>query len=84
MQNEARIMTDEDIQKLKEGQFVWIQFRTQGLYCLQITGIGMGAGRVSYMQFNSPNAYIEVLFSDNTFRLWTCEPTEEQMNEVEW
>jgi len=85
MQNEARIMTDEEIRNLNEGQFVWIQFRTRGLYCLEIIGICKNSdGNVAFMQFDSPNDYIEVDFAKHHFRLWTGQPTEKQMDEVEW
>lgn len=85
MQNEARIMTDEEIRNLDEGQFVWIQFRTRGLYCLEIIGIYKNSdGNVAFMQFNSTNDYIEVDFAKHPFRLWTGQPTETQMDEVKW
>lgn len=85
MQNEARIMTDEEIRNLDEGQFVWIQFRTRGLYCLEIIGICKNSdGNVAVMQFDSLNDYIEVDFAKHPFRLWTGQPTEKQMDEVEW
>lgn len=83
--NEARIMTDEEIRNLDEGQFVWIQFVTRGLYCLEIIGICKNSdGNVAFMQFDSPNDYIEVDFAKHPFRLWTGQPTEKQMDEVEW
>ena len=85
MQNKAQIMTDEEIRNLDENQFVWIQFRTRGLYCLQIIGICKNSdGNVAFMQFDSLNDYIEVDFAKHPFRLWTGQPTEKQMDEVEW
>lgn len=85
MQNEARIMTDEEIRNLEEGQFVWIQFRTRCLYCLKIIGICKNSdGNVAFMQFDSPNDYIEVDFAKHPFRLWTGQPTKKQMDEVKW
>ena len=85
MQNEARIMAEAEIRKLSEGQFVWIQFMTRGLYCLKIIGICKNSdGNVAFMQFDSPNDYIEVDFAKHPFRLWTGHPTEKQMDEVKW
>lgn len=85
MQNEARIMTDEEIRNLDEGQFVWIQFKTSGLYCLEIIGICKNSdGNVAFMQFDSPNDYIEVDFAKHPFRLWTGQPTGKQIDEVKW
>lgn len=85
MQNDERIMTEAEIRNLSEGQFVWIQFMTRGLYCLQIIGICKNSdGNVEFMQFDSPNDYIEVDFAKHPFRLWTGQPTEKQMDEVEW
>ena len=84
MQNEARIMTDEDTLELEEGQFVWVQFKNHGLYCMEIVGIIKNDHFASYIQFNTPNEYIEVDMRKNTCRLWTNQPAEEQMDEVEW
>ena len=83
--NIARQLTQGEINALEEFQYVWIQFKTRGVYCLQIIGICKDHnGNVAFMQFDSPNDYIEVDFARHPFKLWSGQPTDEQIEAVKW
>ena len=82
----ARMLTSEDIQDLEEEQFIWIQTKIGGLYCLQITGLCGIPGRYTDIQFVSTSTYEELSIS--RYRIgwvaWTAQPTGEQIHGVKW
>lgn len=82
----ARMLTSEDIQDLKEEQFIWIQTKIGGLYCLQIAGLCGIPGRYTDIQFVSTSTYEELSISRYRFAwvAWTAQPTGEQIHGVKW
>ena len=82
----AEMLTLEDIQKLEEEQFIWIQMKNGGLYCLQIAGLCGIPGRYTDIQFVSTSTYEELSIYRYRFAwvAWTAQPTGEQINGVKW
>ena len=82
----ARMLTSEDIQELKGEQFIWIQTKLGGLYCLQIEGLCGLPGRYTDIRFVSTSTYEELSISQ--YRIgwvaWTAQPTGEQIHGVKW
>lgn len=78
---EPRIMTLEELQEIKEGQFLWIEGIKDGrFYCLEIIGVHYSLDGVTDIDFNTPTAFIELSTEKigKTWRPWTKQPTEEQ------
>lgn len=86
-EHKVRLLTEKEIQRLDEGQFIWIQLKSGDLYCLQIIGMcGLCTGKYTDIQFNAPTSFPELNIGmyKKTWVAWTAQPTVEQCDEVKW
>lgn len=84
-EQEAKCLSKDELNQLQEHEFVWYESFTD-LFCMEITGICYSSGKVSYIQFDTPTAYLEKSTENygKQYRIWTKQPTKEQMSNLKW
>ena len=83
--NEPRMLTGEEIQDLKSGDWVWVEKKGEDhVYHMEVQDYSFRGDKGIEFLGVWGNAYQRLRLYGNDWRLWSQHPTEQQRKEAKW
>ena len=81
-----RVLTIDDMQATKKGQFLWIECLGGELYCMEAVQVCKANGKVTEISINAPRFIYELTMKNYNigWRAWDSQPTPAMMEAMPW
>jgi hypothetical protein len=81
-----RVLTIDDMQATKKGQFLWIECLGGELYCMEAVQVCKANGKVTEISINAPRFIYGLTMKNYNigWRVWDSQPTPAMMEVMLW